>query len=117
MLILLIALRWLYRLGDYITGRHFDVFGKLILASSLALGYSYMMDAFTTYYGPDHADKVMFTERLFGLYWWVYWGTILFNIIIPQLLWFRRDPSEPIRVGGDLVSASSSACSSSGSRS
>jgi Ni/Fe-hydrogenase subunit HybB-like protein len=89
-LILLILLRWLYRLGDYITGRHFDVFGKLILASSLALGYSYMMDAFNTFYGPDRADKVMFTERLFGIYWWVYWGTIVFNIAIPQLLWFRR---------------------------
>jgi molybdopterin-containing oxidoreductase family membrane subunit len=89
-LILLIVLRRLYRLGMYITGRHFDVFGKLLLTSSLALGYSYMMDAFTTFYGPDQADRVMFTERLFGIYWWVYWGTILFNITIPQLMWFRR---------------------------
>ena len=89
-LILLIGMRWLYRLGDYITGRHFDVFGKLILTSSLALGYSYLMDAFNTFYGPEHAEKVMFTERLFGIYWWAYWGTILLNIIIPQLFWLRR---------------------------
>ena len=32
----------------------------------------------------------MFIERVFGIYWPVYWGTILLNILIPQLLWFRR---------------------------
>ena len=30
----------------------------------------------------------MFAERLYGMYVPVYWGTILFNIIIPQLMWF-----------------------------
>jgi len=89
-LVMLIALRKLYRLGMYITARHFDVFGKLILASSIALGYSYMMDAFSTFYGPDDADRTMFVERLFGIYWPVYWGTLLLNITVPQLLWFRR---------------------------
>ncbi len=52
-LILLIALRALYRLGAYITARHLDVLGKLLLASSLALSYSYVMDAFSTFYGPE----------------------------------------------------------------
>ncbi|MDT7950022.1 MAG: NrfD/PsrC family molybdoenzyme membrane anchor subunit [Acetobacteraceae bacterium] len=103
-LVLLIALRHLYRLGAYITGRHFDVFGKLLLASSLALGYSYMMDAFSTFYGQDRADHTMFVERVFGLYWPVYWGTILFNILLPQLMWSRRlRLSQPVLL---LVSAS-----------
>ena len=48
------------------------------------------MDAFSTFYGPDKADRTMFVERVFGLYWPVYWGTIVFNIAIPQLFWFRR---------------------------
>jgi Ni/Fe-hydrogenase subunit HybB-like protein len=88
-LVLLLALRHFMRLGMYITARHLDVFGKLLLASSLALGYGYLMDAFSTFYGPDEADRTMFVERVFGLYWPVYWGTIVFNITIPQLFWFR----------------------------
>ncbi len=90
-ILLVIPLRRLLRLEDFITGRHIDVLCRLMLASSLALTYSYIMDAFTTFYGGDSADRTMFIERVTGLtYIWVYWGTILFNFLIPQLMWFRR---------------------------
>jgi molybdopterin-containing oxidoreductase family membrane subunit len=89
-LLLVIPLRRLLRLEDMITGRHFDVLCKLLLTSSLFLAYGYLMDVFTTYYGGDRAERVMFTERVFGYYWTVYWGTILFNVSLPQLMGFRR---------------------------
>ena len=89
-LLLVIPLRQLLHLQDMITGRHFDALGKLLLTSSLLMAYAYTMDAFTTYYGPDPADKVMFTERVGGYYWYVYWATILFNVSLPQLMWSRR---------------------------
>ena len=90
-ILLVIPLRRLLRLEDFITGRHIDVLCRLMLASSLALTYSYIMDAFTTFYGGDSADRTMFIERVTGLtYIWVYWGTILFNFLMPQLMWFRR---------------------------
>ncbi len=88
--LLLIPLRALLRLGMYITARHFDVLGKLLLCSSLAVFYAYVMDAFSTFYGPDAADRTMFIERVTGLYWYVYWATILLNLLLPQLLWLRR---------------------------
>lgn len=88
-LLLLIPLRHLLKLGAYVTARHFDVLGRLLLTSSFLMAYAYMMDAFSTFYGPDQAEKVMFTERVFGIYWYVYWGTIVFNLLLPQLLWFR----------------------------
>jgi Ni/Fe-hydrogenase subunit HybB-like protein len=89
-LLLVIPLRRLLRLEDIITGRHFDVLCKLLLTSSLCMAYAYVMDVFTTYYGGDRAERVMFTERVFGYYMPVYWGTILFNVLLPQLLWLRR---------------------------
>jgi Ni/Fe-hydrogenase subunit HybB-like protein len=89
-ILLVIPLRRLLRLEDMITGRHFDVLCKLLLTSSLCLAYGYLMDVFTTYYGGDRAERVMFSERIFGYYWPVYWGTILFNVSLPQLMWFRR---------------------------
>jgi Ni/Fe-hydrogenase subunit HybB-like protein len=89
-LLLVLPLRRLMHLEAYITERHLDVLGRLLLTCSLCLGYSYAMDAFTTYYGPDAADRTMFGTRLYGEVAWVYWGTILFNITLPQLMWFRR---------------------------
>ena len=89
-LLLIIPLRRLLALEDMITGRHFDVLCKLLLTSSLCMAYAYIMDVFTTYYGGDRAERVMFTERMFGYYMAVYWGTILFNVSLPQLLWFGR---------------------------
>jgi Ni/Fe-hydrogenase subunit HybB-like protein len=89
-LLLIIPLRRLMRLETVITGRHLDVLCRLLLTSSLCLGYSYLMDAFTTYYGSDEAERLMFWERVFGYYSYVYWSTICFNICLPQLFWFRR---------------------------
>lgn len=89
-LMLALLVRTAFGLQAYITTRHVDVLGKLIVASSLAMGYSYLMDAFTTFYGPDRAEKTMFTARLFGEYAYVYWSTIVFNVTLPQLLWARR---------------------------
>ncbi len=89
-ILLVIPVRHFFRLQAFMTERHLDVLGKLVVASSLCMAYSYMMDAFSTFYGPDPAEKTMFAERVFGLYWFVYWSTILFNVTLPQLLWSRR---------------------------
>jgi Ni/Fe-hydrogenase subunit HybB-like protein len=87
---LVLALRRFMHLEPYITERHIDVLGQLLLTSSLCIGYGYLMDAFTTFYGSDPADKTMFVERISGIYAYVYWGTILCNVTLPQLLWSAR---------------------------
>ena len=89
-LLLIVPLRRLLRLQDFITGRHLDVLCRLMLASSVCLGYAYVMDAFTVFYGAEQAERSMFIEKIAGSYAAVYWATILFNITLPQLMWFRR---------------------------
>jgi molybdopterin-containing oxidoreductase family membrane subunit len=89
-LLLIVPLRRLLRLQDFITGRHLNVLCRLMLVSSLCLGYAYMMDAFTVFYGAEQAERSMFIEKIAGSYAAVYWATILFNITLPQLMWFRR---------------------------
>ncbi len=89
-IILIVPLRRLLRLEQMITGHHLDVLCQLMAVSSLALFYGYIMDAFTTWYGAEAADKTMFAARTTGMYWYIYWGTILFNVTLPQLMWFRR---------------------------
>jgi len=89
-LLLVIPLRRLLSLGAYLTERHIEVLGRLMLTASLCVGYAYLMDAFSTFYGGDPVEHRQFLERLTGLYWPVYWATLAFNVFIPQALWWRR---------------------------
>jgi molybdopterin-containing oxidoreductase family membrane subunit len=98
-LLLIMPLRRLLRLQRYITTRHLDVLGRLLLTSSLFVGYAYIMDAFNTYYGAEKAEITMYQEKLFGYYAGIYWATILFNVLLPQLLWFRTLRLNQLLVG------------------
>lgn len=89
-LLLVIPLRKLLGLEAFITERHMEVLARLLLTSSLCVGYSYLMDAFSTFYGGEEAEIRQFIDRLTGLYAPVYWATVLFNVVIPQFLWRRR---------------------------
>ncbi|AHI24943.1 hydrogenase [Komagataeibacter xylinus] len=88
-LMAVIPLRPAMKLQPYIMPRHISILGCLLLTSSLCVAYAYVMDVFSTYYGPDPADRIMFAFRLHGLYAPIYWGTIVLNIVLPQLLWWR----------------------------
>jgi Ni/Fe-hydrogenase subunit HybB-like protein len=98
-LLLIMPLRRLLRLQRYITTRHVEVLGRLLLTSSLFVGYAYIMDTFTTYYGGEKAEITMFHEKLFGYYGGIYWATILFNVLLPQLLWFGAFRLNQLLVG------------------
>ncbi len=97
-LLLAVPLRRLLGLEDYITGRHFDVLCKLLLVSSLCLAYSYMMEAFTSFYSSAAADRLQFIDKVTGSLAPVYWAAILLNITLPQLMWFQR-----LRVNQPLI--------------
>jgi Ni/Fe-hydrogenase subunit HybB-like protein len=89
-LVLTIAVRALYGLQALITGRHLDALAKVMLASSVAIGYAYLMEVFSTFYGLKAAERTLAIYRMFGPYAAAYWATILCNVALPQLLWWRR---------------------------
>ncbi len=89
-LLLVIPLRLLLKLDAYVTGRHFDVLCKLLLVSSLCVGYAYIMEAFTVFYAPDKVDQLLFKDKLFGSNAPIYWATIVFNVLAPQVMWSRK---------------------------
>ncbi len=88
-LLLIIPLRRLMELEAFITEKHLDILGKMLLTSSLCVAYAYMMDAFTIFYGGDFTEKYLFIDKIQGAYAPVYWATIVFNVLAPQLLWRR----------------------------
>ncbi len=89
-ILITLPIRTALHLEPFITAKHIDVLGKLILLASLLIGFTYLMDAFSTWYGPQEADRTMFTARVSGQYAYVYWGKIACNFVLPQLLWIPR---------------------------
>jgi Ni/Fe-hydrogenase subunit HybB-like protein len=89
-LTLSIPIRKLFGLEDFITMRHLDNMGKILLATALIVGYGYMMEAFTAFYSGNQYERFMILNRMTGPYAGAYWILILCNIVTPQFLWFRK---------------------------
>ena len=89
-LTLMIPLRALYGLQDFITERHLDNMGKVMLVAGLIVAYGYFMEQFMAWYSASLYESFMMQNRMFGPYGVVYWALILCNILVPQMLWSRR---------------------------
>jgi molybdopterin-containing oxidoreductase family membrane subunit len=89
-LTLSIPIRKLFRLEDFITMRHLDNMGKVLLATGLIVGYGYMMEAFSAFYSGNQSERFMILNRMTGPYAPMYWLLIACNIVTPQFLWFRK---------------------------
>jgi molybdopterin-containing oxidoreductase family membrane subunit len=89
-LCLAIPLRKFYGLEDFITMRHLDNMGKIMLATGLIVAYGYMMEAFMAFYSADVYDKYATLNRMAGPYAAAYWSLIAINVVIPQVLWSKR---------------------------
>jgi Ni/Fe-hydrogenase subunit HybB-like protein len=85
-----IPLRSAYHLEDFITLRHLDNMGRVMLATGLFVAYGYMTEAFGAWYGGNVYEQFMIANRFFGPYRHMYWGLLACNVGVPQLLWFRR---------------------------
>ncbi len=88
-LTLLIPLRKLYGLEEFITPRHLDNMAKIMLATGLFVAYGYLTEAFTAWYSGHGVERFWLINRSAGPYWWAFAALMLCNILIPQALWFR----------------------------
>ncbi len=95
-LVLAIPIRRFYGVEDMITMRHLDNAAKIMLGTGLIVAYGYMMDAFYSYYSGNLYELFMFRIAMLGPMAWSYWCLILFNILIPQLLWIRKVRLNPV---------------------
>ena len=87
---LLIPIRKWYGLQDLITMKHFDVMGKVMLASGLIVTYGYICEVFYSWYSANMYEMFMAVNRMIGPYAWSYWALIICNVVVPQLLWSKR---------------------------
>ena len=56
----------------------------------MIVAYGYMMETFMAWYSANPYEEFMIWNRFTGPYAPQYWLLIACNVVIPQLLWFRR---------------------------
>ncbi|MBC7545659.1 MAG: polysulfide reductase NrfD [Candidatus Sericytochromatia bacterium] len=89
-LTLVIPIRVIYKLQDFITMRHIDNCAKVMLATGLIVVYGYFMELFMAFFSGNPYEIQMMTNRMFGPMGWAYWVLILCNGLIPQLMWWKK---------------------------
>ncbi len=86
---LLIIVRKVLGLEDYITIYHIDMMNRIILITGSIVGVAYITEFFIAWYSGVEYEQYAFINRATGPYWWAYWSMMTCNVITPQLFWSK----------------------------
>jgi Ni/Fe-hydrogenase subunit HybB-like protein len=88
---LMVMIRKIYKLTDYITDNHMDAIARILIFISLIMATAYITEIFIAWYsGNQYELFAIFRNRVTGDYTAQFWGMIVCNALIPQLFWFRK---------------------------
>ena len=89
---LLIIMRKVSNLEDYITITHIENMNKVILLTGGIVTVAYITEFFIGWYsGSSYEDYTyMSIGAATGPYWWAFWTLIICNFVIPQTLWIKK---------------------------
>jgi Ni/Fe-hydrogenase subunit HybB-like protein len=97
--ILAVLIRKALHLKSLVTDRHFDAMGKIVVAAASIMGLSYATEWFMSWYSGERAERSYIAYALSGHYAWAYACMMLGNVVLPQVLWFKRArASIPVQV-------------------
>jgi len=89
---LLIIMRKVSNLEDYITRGHIENMNKVILVTGGIVMVAYLSEFFVGWYSGSSYEDFTYLSigAATGPYWWAFWALILCNGVFPQLLWIKR---------------------------
>ncbi len=89
-LTLLIIVRKVMHLENYITAKHMDNMAKVLVLTGMLVGLAYTTELFMAWYSGNMYERFTFYNRAFGPYAWAYWLMFSCNVFVPQIFWFKR---------------------------
>lgn len=90
---LLLMVRHVLGLQDYITMGHIEAMNKVIVLTASIVGCAYLTELFMAWYSQNKYEGYAFfysRVNLFSPYGWSYWGMMSCNVIVPQIFWFSK---------------------------
>jgi Ni/Fe-hydrogenase subunit HybB-like protein len=89
-LTLMIIMRKVMSLENYITIKHIEYMNIVIIITGSIVGVAYLTELFVSWYSGVEYEAYAFINRATGPYWWAYWCMMTCNVISPQLFWFKK---------------------------
>jgi len=87
---LLIIMRKVCNLEDYITVQHIELMNIVIMITGSIVGVAYITELFIAWYSGVEYEQYAFLNRATGPYWWAYWSMMTCNVFSPQFMWFKK---------------------------
>ena len=87
---LLIIMRKVCNLEDYITVQHIELMNIVIMITGSIVGVAYITELFIAWYSGVEYEQYAFLNRATGPYWWAYWTMMICNVFSPQFMWFKK---------------------------
>ena len=87
---LLIIMRKVSHLEDYITVQHIELMNIVIMITGSIVGVAYITELFIAWYSGVEYEQYAFLNRATGPYWWAYWAMMSCNVFSPQFMWFKK---------------------------
>jgi len=89
-LTLLLIMRKVLKLEDYITVGHVESMNKIIIVTGSIVGVAYITELFVAYYSGVQYEQYAFLNRATGPLAWSYWIMMGCNVISPQVFWIKK---------------------------
>lgn len=89
-LTLLLVMRKVMHLEDYITIKHIEYMNIVIIVTGSIVGIAYITEMFISWYSGVEYESYAFLNRATGKYWWAYAIMMSANVISPQLFWIKK---------------------------
>ncbi len=89
-LTLLLIMRKVMHLEDYITIKHIEYMNIVIIVTGSIVGIAYITELFVSWYSGVEYESYAFLNRATGKYWWAYTIMMTANVISPQLFWIKK---------------------------
>jgi Ni/Fe-hydrogenase subunit HybB-like protein len=86
---LMLVTRIVYGVRSIVTMQHLELMNKVMLVTSMLVGYAYAMEFFIAWYSGNRDEQFLFINRATGPYAWAYWTMITCNVFVPQFFWFK----------------------------
>ncbi|GAB3681560.1 NrfD/PsrC family molybdoenzyme membrane anchor subunit [Salinisphaera aquimarina] len=103
--LLAVVLRWMFSLQAIITPTHLDYLGRMMLAFVMIVDFAYSQEMFTAWYSGEDFYRYVYIDRMTGPYAPMWWSMILCNVVLIQLLWFKRVRRTPAAILGLAIVA------------
>ncbi|RYY72002.1 MAG: hydrogenase [Chitinophagaceae bacterium] len=90
---LLIVVRKVMNLQDYITLGHIEAMNKVIVLTGSIVGCAYLTELFIAWYGQNPYEGWAFFQNranILSPYGWSYWLMMFCNVVSPQLFWSKK---------------------------